>query len=190
MATFVWTWQGTTDQTIGTANVIQFNDGTFDNPITVGAYNDGTMIASAGGGGQTNLTSGKAPHNNKYLTASTISIDGAGSTALNVTSEANCGLKIVFSDTASVTTSSVTFYAFDGGTPTTDAPVGVTFQCAEETTGSKDATWTNADGSGSAVTLVGQGPGTAHTWYIALSASPDSVGLKSSFALGVSLTYT
>ena len=37
--TQTWYLQGTTATTIGATDFIQFSDGTFDNPITVGAYN-------------------------------------------------------------------------------------------------------------------------------------------------------
>jgi len=62
----------------------------------------------------------------------------------------------------------------------------VTFQAAEQ----GDSAWTNAEGSAAALTLTDQGAATSHDYFIAVSASPESVGLKSAFALRVELTYS
>ena len=38
--------------------------------------------------------------------------------------------------------------------------------------------------------LADSGSATDHYWYIALSASPESVGAKTSFDFGATLTYS
>ena len=193
MATFVWTKQGATDVTVGATNIVQFNNDTFNGAIAVNSWNDGTFVATTSQTGD--LTSGKTPTNNKFIsqtggTAGDSQVDnGAGTVDLDATTQGEAALKIVFSDTASVTTSSVTFYSYDGTTSAT-AATGVDFRCAEVTTGSVDIIWTEAEGSGAGMTLDGQGPGTAHTWYISVTASPTTVGLKTALGMEVELTYT
>ena len=182
MATFAWTLQGTTGTTIGATDTVQFANGTFNGKITVGSYNDSTHVKASGG---TDSSASNSPHNSKYLTSSTVSVDGGASTALSGVSTANCPLNINFSDASSVATSSAIFYAYDG-TTTTSGPTGVTFYAAEQGASS----WTNAAGSGSAVSLADQTAATSHDFYILVSASPDSVGTKSAFSLRVELTYS
>jgi hypothetical protein len=94
-------------------------------------------------------------------------------------------LKINFAHGTSVACSSITFWAYDG---TTDSavPTGVTFYCAEQ----GDTNFSNAEGSGSAMSVDDSGSSTSHDFYIAVSASPESVGEKTDFALKISLTYS
>jgi len=182
MATFTFTLQGTSDTTIGATDVLQFaGAGGFDSKVTVGAYNDSTHVRASGGADQ---SSGNTPRNNKYI-SSTEADWGDGTELLTAVTDAECALKINFSDAASVATSSAIFYAYDG-TTTTSAPTGVTFYAAE----SGDSTWTGAEGSGSALSLADQAAATSHDFFILVSASPDSVGLKSDFTLRIELTYS
>jgi hypothetical protein len=59
---------------------------------------------------------------------------------------------------------------------TTNAPTGVTFYALE----SGDAAWTNARVSRSALSIADSTtPATSHDFYVAVSASPESVGVKS-----------
>jgi len=180
MATFVWTLQGTSPTTIDATDKVQFANGTFNGAITVGAFNDSTHVESNVGA---NDSSANTPKNSKYLTSSTVDI-GSGSTALSGVSTANSPLKINFSDASSVTTTANIFYAYDG-TTTSATPTGVTFYAAEQ----GDSTWTAAEGSAAGVTITDDTAATSHDYFILLSASPDSVGLKSAFALRMELTY-
>jgi hypothetical protein len=181
MATFTWTLQGTSPTTIDATDIIQFAGATFDSAITVGSYNDSTHVESSVGA---NDSSGNSPHNTKYLTSSTLSLDGGASSAVSALTTANCPLKINFSDASSVTTTSGKFYAYDG-TTTTNAPVGVTFQAFEQ----GDSAWTNAEGSANAVTINDDTAATSHDYFFGISASPESVGEKTSFKLRIELTY-
>ena len=92
---------------------------------------------------------------------------------------------------------------------TTKAPSGVTCRIAEvvhpstlqSVTGSGSSTWVDASGNVSTLSIIsspgtnGQRPNgantsdTQHDWYLALSASPKSVGSKTQFGLYVSLEY-
>lgn len=189
MATFTWELQGSTPTTIEATDIVQFaGAGGFDSKVTVGEYNDTTHVESSIGADD---SSGNTPNNNKFIsqaggTGGDSQADwGDGTEDLDAILDAECAIKINFSDASSVITESAIFYAYDGST-TTDAPVGVTFVAAE----GGDANWTAAEGSGSAVSLTDQSTNTSHDFFIAASVSPDSVGLKDSFTLRCELTYS
>lgn len=182
MATFTWTIQGGTPTTVDATDKVQLaGSGGFDSKITVGQYNDSTHVKTSGAA---NKSSGNSPRNNKFLTSTTVSIDGAGGINLNTASNANCALRINFSDAASVAITGAIFYAYDGTTPATP-PVGITFKAAEQ----GDASWTDAEGSGAPVTLNDKTANTSHDYYVLVSGSPDSVGLKA-YGFRCELTYS
>lgn len=189
MATFTWYLQGTTDTTIESGDTIQFAGGTFDSAITVSSYNDSTHAKDSDG--STDNSDGDTPNNVKFISAAggtggdSQADWGDGTEDLDAILDAECTLKINFSDASSVATSSATFYAYDGST-TTDVPTGVTFYAAE----SGDTNWTNAEGSAAALGLTDQSASTSHDFFIAVSASPESVGLKDSFTQRIELTYS
>ena len=189
MATFTWELQGASPTTIGATDIVQFAGvGGFDSKITVGAYNDTTHVKSNVGA---NDSSANTPNNVKFIsqtggTAGDSQADwGDGTEDIDAITDAECTLKINFSDASSVVTESAIFYAYDGTTPAT-APTGVTFVAFEQS----DIIFTAAEGSGSAVTLSDQTTATSHDFFIGCSASPDSVGLKDAFALRIELTYS
>jgi hypothetical protein len=188
MATFTWLLQGTTPTTIDATDIIQFAGAAFDSAITVGSYNDTTHVESSVGADD---SSGNTPNNVKFISATGgTSGDsqadwGDGTEDLDAMTTAEATLKITFADEASVTTTSCIFYAYDGST-TTAVPTGVTFYAAEQ----GDANWTNAEGSGAALTIADDTASTSHDYYIAVSASPESVGEKTAFALRIELTYS
>jgi len=183
MASFTWYLQGTSPTTIGATDILQFAKATFDSPITITEYQDTTHVESSTG---VDLSTGNSPKNSKYLTSSTVSIDGGSSEALSGVSTSNCPVKINFSHGTSVITYDAIFYSYDG-TTTTVAPVGVTFQAAEQ----GDASWTNAEGSTSAVTIANHStPATSHDYFLLVSASPESVGEKTDFSVRIELTYS
>ena len=171
MATFTHYLQGTSDTEITSTDTLQFAGGSFDGKITVGDYNDSTHVKADD---DSDKSSGNTPNNNNYNDASLPIADG------------DCALKINFSHSSSVQTESAIFYAYDGST-TTDAPTDTTFYAAE---GADDSSWTNAEGSGSALTLAdNSSAATSHDFYIAVSASPDSVGEKTGNMYRMELTY-
>ncbi len=183
MATFIWSLQGTTPTTIDATDLVQFaGSGGFDSKITVGSYNDTTHVKSSG---NANDSSANTPHNNKWLTSTTVSLNGAGSTALSAATTAACALKINFADAASVATSAAKFYAYDG-TTTTVNPTAVTFKAAQQ----GNSTWVDAETVTTPLNLADQTASTSHDFFILASASPDSVGLKSAFSLRIELTYS
>lgn len=189
MATFTWELQGSTPTTIAATDRVQFaGAGGFDSKITVGEYNDTTHVKTSG---DADKSSGNTPKNNKFIsqsggTGGDSQVDiGSGTVDLDTLVNGDAALKINFSDAASVAITNAIFYAYDGVT-TTAVPTGVTFVAAEV----GDTNWTAAEGSGAALTLTDQAAATSHDYYIAMSVSPDSVGLKSAFELRCELTYS
>lgn len=181
MATFTWYLQGTSPTTIDATDIVQFAAASFGTPVLVGSYQDSTHVESSVGADD---SSGNSPHNTKYLTSSTLSLNGGASSNVVDLTTSNCPLKINFSHTSSVTTSGAVFYAYDGSTPSA-VPTGVTFQAFEQ----GDSSWTNAEGSAAAVTLNDNTTATSHDFFLGISASPESVGTKTAFKLRIELTY-
>lgn len=181
MATFTWYLQGTSPTEIEETDNLQFAGGTFDSAITVGEYNSSTHVENNGG---TEDSSGNTPNNVKYVASGTADW-GDGTEDLNLMTTDEATLKINFSDASSVTTTENIFYAYDGST-TTEVPTGVTFYAAEQ----GDSAWTNAEGSAAALSIDDDTAATSHDYYIAVSASPESVGLKDAFTMRMELTYS
>lgn len=185
MATFTWTLQLTTGtQVVGATDKISFYGASFGTAVTVNSYQDSTHAENSGG---TELCTTNHGHNTKYLTGSTVSIDGGGSVSLgaSVPLTTECPLKINFAHGSAVATSAGKFWA-DNGSDTATAPVEVTLNAGEQT----DTAWTApAAPKSAAVTLNDQSSATSHDFFIFLSATPTAVGDKTSFRFGVELTY-
>jgi hypothetical protein len=179
--TQTWLLQGSSDTTIEATDLIQFSDGTFDNPITVSSYNDGTHVRSSGGADD---SSGNTPNNVKYVASGTADW-GDGTESLADILDAECTLKITVAYDSSITVTDITMWAYDGTTEST-APTNLDVYLAE----SGDAAWTNADGSASALAIDDSStPATSHDFYVAMSVSPSAVGTQSSNAVKFAFTY-
>ncbi len=173
--------QGTTPTTIASDASLQFSDGTFGNPITVASYNDGSHVRSSGG---TDASDGNTPNNVKYVASGTGDW-GDGTESLEDILDGECTLKVTVSESTNITVTDITLYAYDG-TTTTDAPVGMTVQMAEQ----GDTSWTQAHGSGSALSISDSStPAEDHDFYVAVSATPTSVGVKSANKVRIEYTY-
>lgn len=188
MATYTWYLQGTAATTIDATDIIQFAGGTFDSAITVNSYNSSTHVETSVGGDK---SSANTPKNNKFIsqtggTGGDSQVDvGAGTVDLDTVVDANCALKINFAHTSAVAVTGHIFYAYDGTTPAT-APVDIDVRAAEQ----GDANFTQAEGSGSALSITDSASATSHDFYIILSASPESVGEKTAFKFRDELTYS
>jgi len=179
--TQVWALQGGTATTIAAAESLAFSDGTFGNAITVGSYNDGTHVRGEAGANQ---SSANTPKNSKYIAAGTVDI-GGGTVNLDTISTANCPLKITIGESTNITVTDIKLYAYDGTTPA-NAPTGMTVQMAEQ----GDETWTQAHGSGSALAISNSTtPAEDHDFFVLISASPTSVGVKSASKARIEFTY-
>ena len=180
--TQTWRLQGTTATTIDATDSIAFSNGTFGQPIQVGSYNDKTHVRTSGG---TDKSTSNSPHNTKYLTSTTMSLNGGASANLSTLTTANSPLKITVSESTNITVTDIKMYAYDG-TTTTNAPSGMNVYLAEQ----GDSSWTQAHGSGNALTLNNHSTAaTSHDFYVAISASPTSVGVKSANKLRLEFVY-
>lgn len=169
MATFTWYLQGDTDTTLTSTGYLQLAAGTFNSKILVGNYNS-SMHVEAGDG--TDKSSGNTPNNNKYISDTEIDV-GGGTVNLDTISNSDAALRINFSHTSSVETSSAIFYAY--GATTSDAPADMTIQAAEV----GNSSWTNAEGSGAALSIADHTTAaSSHDYYIALSGKPTAIGNK------------
>lgn len=199
MATFTWyAYYGTPAWTdIGSNTLVFCGDGSdIDIPIEVAAWQDGTHIGTGDPG--TDVCTTNHCNNVKYLTSGTMSVNGGGSEDINDTNlaETECTLKINFSHGTAVVITNARLYVFDGTTVTTEG-VGIEVQAFER--GVSATAWTEinddsdsfgGDNSGERLALSGKSSGTSHDWFVALSASAESVGDKTSFDIGFALTYS
>ena len=188
MATFVWLLQGTSPTTIDSDDRIQFAAATFSSPITITEYQDTTHVENSSAGDD---SSGNTPNNVKFISQTgggggdSQADWGDGTEDLDAILEAECSLKVTFSHGSAVAVTSNTFFAYDGTTPAT-APVEIDVRAAELA----DTNFTEAEGSGSALSITDSGSATDHDFFISLSASPASVGLKTAFEFRMALTYS
>ena len=111
---------------VGATDRIWFNGAAFGTNVVVGSYQDTTHISNSS---DTHQCSTNHVHNVKYLTGTTMSLDGAGSANLSTLSTGNAPFKFNFADGASVATTNGKFYFYDGTTDAT-AMAGVTVQAA------------------------------------------------------------
>lgn len=188
MASFVWAVQGGTPTTVGATDVIRFAGGTFTTPIQATEYNTSTHVRNSGG----SETSGSNTPNNVEFISQTGGTGGDsqadwgdGTEDLDQITNAEATLNINFSDAAAVSITDAIFYTYDGSTPATAVP-DLDVRAAEV----GDTNFTEAEGSGSALELTDQtSPATSHNYYIAVSVSPQTGGLKSG-AGRIELTYS
>jgi hypothetical protein len=198
MAVFTWEYYGATGPAwtdISTNTIVFSGSGGLATPVTVAAWQDETHIGSADPGTD---QCGTNHCNNVQYISSTQFDSGSGTETLNDTNLTNdeCTIRVRFTDGSSVSTSNARFYAYDGTTTTTEA-VGVDVYAFQQ--GVTATTWTlinddsgntGGDNSGERLDLSDQGAATDHTFYVAISASPESVGAKTSFDFGIALTYS
>lgn len=183
-----------------------YGSGSFGASVAVGAYQDSTYITDAAG-----AANGGSGNNIKYV--ATTSGQVAGGLNLNVLDIPNeyASLNVCFTSTSSVQVRNAELRIYDRVTPANPAS-GVVTQAIEllhpsltvsGSLGSGESTWTTPGG---VTTLpLAQSPGisglealdgvtsttpdTQHDWYIALSASPSTIGSKTQYGLYVSCEY-
>jgi hypothetical protein len=164
-------------------------------PITVGTWNIGAHLGD-GDPGTDQCGTNHVPV--VTYVSDTQFDDGGGTETLNDTNlvATECSIRILFTDASSVATSNGRFYTFDGAT-VTDPAVDIEAYAFEQ--GVSATTWTEVndysnttggDNSGERLPLTDQSAATEHTFYVAISARPESVGSKASFDFGVALTYS
>lgn len=199
MATFTWQVYANTPAWMGvSSNTIVFSGSRTDLsvPITVGTWNSGTHLGN-GDPGTDQCGTNHVP-NVEYVSNTQFKLNGGSTETISNANLAatECTMRILFTDASSVAVSNARFYAFDGSTTTAEA-VGVEVYAVEGQVGA--STWTQinddsanigGDNSGERLTLKDQSAATQHTFYIAVSARPESVGAKTQFDFGIGLTYS
>ncbi len=180
-----------------------YGDSGFGYSVAVGSYNGRTFITDSTGTSQ-----GSEVDNNKYNSSTTVIVGQAGS-GISLLALPNylTTLNIRFTHGSNVQTQNAKVYGYDRFNKNND-PSGVNLYVAQvvhppttqTATGSGNASWTNLKGSGTTLSLTA-GPGISglspngsatsasqHDWYLAMSASPSSVGAKT-FGLFFELEY-
>ena len=177
----------------------------FGSSVAVNTFQDDTYITDANG----TTNNGKA-NNIKYINTSGGSVHGSAYQHLRTIPNGQATLNVRFEHTSSVKTQNVKLRIYDRSNIANPAS-GVTTKVAElihpstdETDislGSGSALWETPAGAASIMSLISS-PGTSgerpdgsntsdtrHDWYLALSASPDSIGSKNQYALWIELEY-
>jgi len=177
---------------IADTDKIGFNGANFGDSVSVGAFQDSThktdAIMSTDGCTTNHI------RNCKYVSKTQVSLNGAAAVTLDTSNvgQNDCTLRWQYQDDAANTTlSNCKFFAYDGSTPA-NPPSGVTV-LAFEHDGSqinKDrlsdnagdgGAWDSAKGIGgsaNALVLTNQASASIHNFYIGISVSPTSRGLK------------
>jgi|10_taG_2_1085330.scaffolds.fasta_scaffold11194_3 hypothetical protein len=180
-----------------------FYGSSFGSSVEVGSYQTSTFITDANG-----TIQGPQVNDNKWKHPGSGSINGLGSVALTQITNALATLNVRFSHTSAVKTQNSKLRIFDR-TNINNPASGVTTKVAEiihpdvvqNNNGSGDTTWNTPTGSAVIMDLVaspgmsGQRPNGSdttadrHDYYVAISASPDSIGSKNLYGLYVELEY-
>lgn len=169
----------------GGFNTVGFYGGSFGLSIRVSEYNDTsyrtTEDGSSDGGALPNLKFANA-------TGAYVASEISATELLEVDND-EATIRVQLTTDSAVGTQNTRFRAYDKSNIDND-PSGVTVKAAEirkdnpAVRGSGDSSWTDIAGSGSVLSLDDQtNSDTEHTWYIGLTASPNSIGEKTNFAL-------
>lgn len=189
-----------------------YGAGGFGASVQVGQFQDNTYITDP-----TGAINGPKADNVKWVAPNSGMIPTNDVRLLTEIPNQRASLKLAFSHTSPVKTQNIFIRIFDRNN--IDAPAtGVTTMVAElvhpwatqTPTGSGDATWSNLGGSGGTIggrtydpplqLINSPGSGgwspsgvnttdTLHEWYLAISASPDTIGSKTAYGLYASLEY-
>ena len=176
-------------------------------------WQDGTHVGNGTPG--TDQCGTNHAQNVKLTSGTQWSLDGAGAATISEIADTSTTFRLHFNDAANYSLQNGRLYTYDGTTTTTEA-VGV--DAAMWVKGQSQTAWTaiNSDSAtGPTVTslsttytsgtfttadlggnntnefygLANRSASVDHYYYVALSASPETAGGKSSFALGAYLEY-
>lgn len=212
MATISFISQGGSNYSVnnmGGSGLGFFGTGGFGQSVAVGSYQDTTFITNGNG-----TTQGPQVNNVKYISANTGQLPGG--TNVNLTSLPNyqSTLNVRFTHNSAVRVQNVYLYIYDR-VSTSNPASGVTTAVAniihpdtnQTATGSGNTTWQFPAGTGYLILsqlangnsfspgMSGLGTGgggttdTQHDFYVAMSASPNSIGSKTSFGTYIYLEY-
>jgi hypothetical protein len=178
----------------------------FGNSVAVGEYQQTTFITSPDG-----TALGPQGNNVKFVNAQS-GIVGSSSSGINIKAIPNTQstVNIRFENDTAVKTQNINVKIYDRTNINSPAS-GVTTKVAEiihvgatqVTTGSSGNVVWSTFASATGTLVLGNGPGSGgndgggggntvqaeHDWYLAVSASPDSIGSKTQYGLYISLEY-
>lgn len=193
-------------QNLGGSGLGFYGDG-FGRSVDVGAYQETTFITDANG-----TVEGPQVNNIKWTHANSGEINEAGSSkVLTAIPNYLASLNIRFTHSTAVRTQNAKLRIYDRSNINNPAS-GVTTKVAElihpdtvqNNNGSGDSSWNTpagsavimdlADAPGESGEFAGNGTVSTrnddrHDWYVAVSASPDSIGSKNQYALYCELEY-
>lgn len=162
----------------GGFNTVGFFGASFGFSIRVGEFNQNTTRTNSNG-----TSNGGTMPNTRFLNASGAYI-GLTPTELRNIEDGEATVAIRLITDSAVGTQNASFRAFDRSDINND-PSGVTVRAAQILKpnpiiyGSGDTNWTVVAGSGTTLPMQDQiGAATTHDWYIALTATPNSIGEK------------
>lgn len=199
-------WQAVSSNRLGFMNTLG-SSGTGITPDSVQAtlFQNGTHVITGTPG--TDVCDEPHVPNVKYLTSSTMSVNGGGSETINDTNLADteCSFRWHFNDASTRTIQNVKIYTYDNTTHSARA-TGVdvamyvkafssTWSVVNDDTTTGPTGFTtgsiggNASGNLSGAGLARGSAATDQYWYCAASVSPETAGAKSAFAFGISLEY-
>lgn len=178
MTNFSWTLQGSTPTTIDTDDILQFAGAAFGDPLQIGTYNNSTHVKSSIGA---NDSGSNSPRNNKFISQtggsggkSQVAVDGGATVNLDTLINSQAALKLNVSDVSAFGIIDAIFYSY-GANTITPLP-GLDVRAAEI----GDTNFTECEGSSAALALTDQTtPATSHDYYIVISKSPITPGIKS-----------
>lgn len=184
-----------------------FGSAGFGASVAVGSWNSRCFITDGNG-----VNLGPETWSSTYLNIGSGIIGPAGSgIPLTAFPNGQCPLNIRFTNDTAVQQQNAVVYIYDR-TNINNPPSGVTCMmasvihptAAQSNNGSGNTTWTSMGGSGSTLALpnspgasglyAGNGsnsvrPDTQHDSYVAISASPNSIGAKNQFGLYAYVEY-
>lgn len=181
-----------------------FFGASFGQSVEVGSYQDTTYITNG-----TGSIEGNACENTKWINEASGIQSDAGEINLQYIPNRLATLNVRFTHDTAVKTQNAKLRIFDRSNINNEAS-GVTTKVAQlihphpsqaVISGSSDAYWTTPAGSAVMLELLASpgesglspaGPETIddrHDWYFVISASPDSIGAKTLYALYVELEY-
>ena len=189
---------------IGASGIGFFGSAGFGSSVAVGEYQSSTYITNSNG-----TIQGAEINNVKYIHPNS-GLTGASTSPINIRNIPNykSTLNVRFTSTSVVKTQNAQARIYDRSNINNNAS-GVTTRVAEiihpstseAVTGSGSTAWSTLNGSGVTLNLAAS-PGTSglspsgsntqdtrHDWYLAISASPDSIGSKTQYGLWIQLEY-
>lgn len=183
-----------------------FYGSSFGSSVQVGQYQDTTYVTNA-----TGTVNAWAANNVKFTHAASGSVNGAASLNIRQIPNKDTTLNIRFTNDTAVKTQNAEVRIYDrsdisraaSGVVCKVASIVHTSASSAGPSGSGSSVWSTFDsttgGSGLSLwaspgtsglsPLGGNTTDTRHDWYLAISASPSSIGSKTAFGLYMSLEY-